>query len=212
MNPSVIDLRDIDRTKLSVAGGKAANLGELFGIEGINVPGGFIISTEAFKRVVSETPSLTGSLDRLSHLKTNDRNGVGKISGDIRRLIEGITIPADITEAIATRLETRGEKQPYAIRSSATAEDLPTASFAGLQDTYLNITGKDAILTHITKCWASLFTERAISYRLHNGFDYRKVQIAVIVQQMVLAQAAGVLFTADPITSNRTILSIDAGF
>ena len=98
------------------------------------------------------------------------------------------------------------------MRSSATAEDLPAASFAGQQDTYLNIIGKKAILEHISKCWASLFTERAITYRLQNGFDHRKVQLAVVVQKMVFPRAAGILFTADPVTSNRKVVSIDASF
>ena len=111
--------------------------------------------------------------------------------------------------AILSRL---GEKNAYAVRSSATAEDLPTASFAGQQDTYLNIIGKEAILKHISKCWASLFTERAVIYRLQNGFDHRKVHLAVVVQKMVFPQAAGILFTADPVTSNRKVLSIDASF
>jgi phosphoenolpyruvate synthase/pyruvate phosphate dikinase len=105
-----------------------------------------------------------------------------------------------------------GEEDAYAVRSSATAEDLPTASFAGQQDTYLNIIGKTAILKHISKCWASLFTQRAVTYRLQNGFDHRKVQLAVVVQKMVFPQVAGILFTADPVSGNRKVLSIDASF
>src|SRR5216683_434797 len=127
-------------------------------------------------------------------------------------VIEGVAIPQDMHEEI-TRLLTRlGEKHAYAVRSSATAEDLPTASFAGQQDTYLNLLGEEAILKHISKCWASLFTERAVMYRLQNGFDHRKVHLSVVVQKMVFPQAAGILFTADPVTSNRKVLSIDAGF
>ena len=105
-----------------------------------------------------------------------------------------------------------GERAACAVRSSATAEDLPTASFAGQQDTYLNVVGPDEILAHVSRCWASLFTERAVAYRLRNGFDDRKVQMAVVVQQMVFPQAAGVLFTADPVTSNRKVVSIEASF
>ena len=127
-------------------------------------------------------------------------------------MIEKIPIPKDIAEEIARYLEKLGEKNAYAVRSSATAEDLPTASFAGQQDTYLNIIGKEAILKHISKCWASLFTERAVIYRLQNGFDHRKVYLSVVVQKMVFPQAAGILFTADPVTSNRKVLSIDASF
>ena len=105
-----------------------------------------------------------------------------------------------------------GEHAAYAVRSSATAEDLPTASFAGQQDTYLNVVGPAAILEHISRCWASLFTERAVTYRLRNGFDQRNVHMAVIVQQMVFPQAAGILFTADPVTSNRKVVSVEAVF
>jgi pyruvate,water dikinase len=105
-----------------------------------------------------------------------------------------------------------GEKNAYAVRSSATAEDLPSASFAGQQDTYLNIIGKDVILRHISKCWASLFTDRAVTYRMQNNFDHSQVYLSVIVQRMVLPKASGILFTADPVTGNRKLLSIDAGF
>ena len=100
----------------------------------------------------------------------------------------------------------------YAVRSSATAEDLPTASFAGQQDTYLNIKGKDSILKNVSKCWASLFTDRAVTYRIQNGFDHSKVYLSVVIQRMVFPQAAGIMFTADPITSNRKVISIDASF
>ena len=98
------------------------------------------------------------------------------------------------------------------MRSSATAEDLPTASFAGQQDTYLNVSGRDAVLQHVRRCWASLFTDRAIAYRLQNRIDQASVQLAVVVQRMVFAEVAGIMFTADPITSDRTTVSIDAGF
>ena len=141
-----------------------------------------------------------------------DRDKIGELSGEIRRVIEGIAIPQDINEEITRHLSRLGEKNAYAVRSSATAEDLPTASFAGQQDTYLNIIGKEAILKHISKCWASLFTERAVIYRMQNGFDHRKVYLSVVVQKMVFPQVAGILFTADPVTSNRKVLSIDASF
>lgn len=212
MSSFVLGFRDIDRTKLQVAGGKGANLGELSKIEGIRVPEGFCISTEAFKRIVEETPPVNELLDRLAHLKIGDRDKISELSSKIRRVIEGAAIPPDIHEEITRFLTKFGENEAYAVRSSATAEDLPSASFAGQQDTYLNITGKEAILQHISKCWASLFTERAVTYRLQNGFDHRKVRLSVVVQKMVFPQAAGILFTADPVTSNRKVLSIDASF
>ena len=208
----VLGFQDIDKTKLMVVGGKGANLGELSKIEGIRVPDGFCISTEAFKRTIGETSSIHELLDQLSLLKVEDRHKISELSGEIRRVIEGIAIPEDIHEEITRFLSRLGEKNAYAVRSSATAEDLPTASFAGQQDTYLNIIGKEAILKHISKCWASLFTERAVIYRLQNGFDHRKVRLSVVVQKMVFPQAAGIVFTADPVTSNRKVLSIDASF
>ncbi|MEG4226050.1 phosphoenolpyruvate synthase [Microcoleus sp. N9_B2] len=212
MSSYVLGFQDIDKTKLTVVGGKGANLGELSKIEGIPVPDGFCISTGAFKRIIGETSSINELLDRLSLLKVEDRDKIRQLSGEIRSFIEGIAIPQDINEEIARLVSRLGEKNACAVRSSATAEDLPTASFAGQQDTYLNIIGKEAILKHISKCWASLFTDRAVIYRLQNGFDHRKVYLSVVVQKMVFPQVAGILFTADPVTSNRKVLSIDASF
>ncbi|KLU63611.1 phosphoenolpyruvate synthase [Peptococcaceae bacterium CEB3] len=216
MSSYVLGFQDIDKTKLMLAGGKGANLGELAKIEGICVPDGFCISTEAFKRIIGKTPSretssMNALLDQLSLLQVEDRDKIAELGGEIRSRLEEIAIPEDISEEITRHISRVGERNAYAVRSSATAEDLPTASFAGQQDTYLNIIGKEAILKHISKCWASLFTERAITYRLQNGFDHRKVHLAVVVQKMVFPQASGVLFTADPVTSNRKVLSIDAG-
>ncbi|MEH1865547.1 MAG: phosphoenolpyruvate synthase [Nostoc sp.] len=212
MSSFVLCFQDIDKTKIPVVGGKGANLGELSKIEGILVPDGFCVSTEAFKRIIAETSSINELLDRLSHLLVEDQDKIGELSGEIRRIIEGIAIPQDINKEIASLLSRFDEKNAYAVRSSATAEDLPTASFAGQQDTYLNIIGKEAIYQHISKCWASLFTDRAVIYRLQNGFDHRKVHLSVVVQKMVFPQVAGILFTADPVTSNRKVLSIDASF
>lgn len=210
MSSYVIGFQDIDKTKIMVVGGKGANLGELSRIEGIPVPDGFCISTEAFKKIIEETPSINELLEQLSRLKVEHRDKISELSSEIRRVIEGIAIPEDIDEEITRILSRVGEKNAYAIRSSATAEDLPTASFAGQQDTYLNIMGKEAILSHISKCWASLFTERAVIYRIKNGFDHRKVHLSVVVQQMVFPEVSGIMFTSDPVTSNRKVSSIDA--
>ncbi|HZH79471.1 MAG TPA: PEP/pyruvate-binding domain-containing protein [Archangium sp.] len=212
MGSHVLGFQDIDRTKVMVAGGKGANLGEISKLEGVRVPDGFCVSTEAFEKVIGQASSLSALLDQLSLLEVEDRDEIRELSGGIRELIEGLAIPKDIQEAITRFVSRLGEENAYAIRSSATAEDLPTASFAGQQDTYLNIIGTSEILKHISKCWASLFTERAVTYRLQNGFDHRKVQLAVVVQKMVFPQAAGILFTADPVTSNRKVSSIDASF
>jgi len=212
MHSSVFTFNEVDKTRLDLVGGKGANLGDLSRIEGIHVPAGFCISTEAFKRVIVESSSIKDFLDRLSLLAVEDQRKIGELSSEIRKTIEAIAMPPDIIEEIAIQISRLGEKVAYAVRSSATAEDLPGASFAGQHDTYLNIIGKEAILRHINKCWASLFTERAIIYRIQNGFDHRKVFLSVVVQKMVFPQVSGILFTADPVTSNRKVLSIDASF
>jgi rifampicin phosphotransferase len=212
MSSYVFGFEDIDRTKIMAVGGKGANLGELSKVKGIAVPDGFCISTEAFKRVIGETPLIHELLDRLSLLKGEDRNEISDLCGEIRRLIERVAIPEEIHEELAHHLSRIGEENAYAVRSSATSEDLPRASFAGQQDTYLNVIGKEVILKHVSKCWASLYTERAVTYRIQNGFDHRNIQMAVVVHKMIFPQAAGILFTADPITSNRKVSSIDASF
>jgi pyruvate,water dikinase len=125
-------------------------------------------------------------------------------------MIEGIVIPRDLAAAIEESLARIGSTAAYAVRSSATTEDSPTTSFAGQHDTYLNVVGTASIMQHIARCWASLFSERAVTYRLRNGVDNRKTSIAVVVQQMVFPQAAGVLFTADPITGNRKVTAVEA--
>src|SRR5262249_30993674 len=149
------------------------------------------VTTEAYKKITRSHHELKGSLDALARLKAEELSNISAISEKIRTIIESIPIPAEITAETAAFLAQLGEEDAYAVRSSATAEDLPTASFAGQHDTYLNIIGKTAILKHISKCWASLFTERAVTYRFRNGFDHRKVQLAVVVQKMVFPQAAG---------------------
>ena len=212
MNAYVLDFQEIDKTKLAVVGGKGANLGELSRIEGIRVPEGFCVTTEAYKKTIEQTPEFNALLEQLSHVKVDDREKVSEISGKIRSAIEGTAIAKEIVEAVIRLLAKLGEKDAYAVRSSATAEDLPTASFAGQQDTYLNIIGKEAILKHISKCWASLFTDRAVIYRIQNSFDHNKVHLSVVIQKMVFPEAAGIMFTADPITSNRKVVSIDASF
>src|SRR3954464_4295567 len=212
MNCYVLGFQEIDQTQVAVVGGKGAHLGELSRIEGIRVPAGFCVTTDAFQRILTEAPSIDDRLDRLSRLKPDDREAIRALSAEIRRVIEGITIPDDLAAEITAPLARLGEQAAYAVRSSATAEDLPTASFAGQQDTYLNIVGQAAILNHISRCWASLFTERAVTYRVQNGLDHRKVQMAVVVQQMVFPEAAGILFTADPVTGNRKVAAVEASF
>src|SRR5688500_6035510 len=206
----VLGFQEIDQTQVAVVGGKGAHLGELSRIEGIRVPAGFCVTTNAFQRIMAEAPSVDDRLDRLSRLEPDDREAIRSLSAEIRRTLEAIAIPDDLAAAITHSLARLGEQAACAVRSGATAEDLPTASFAGQQDTYLNVVGPAAILDHVRRCWASLFTERAVTYRLRNGFDHRKVHMAVVVQQIVFPQASGILFTADPVTGNRNASSVDA--
>jgi phosphoenolpyruvate synthase/pyruvate phosphate dikinase len=208
----VLRLEEIDKTQVALAGGKGAQLGELSQIEGIRVPAGFCVTTDAFRQIIATVPATADQLDHLSRLDPDDRYAIRKLSAEVRRTLEGIAIPDDLAAAITRSVTRLGGQAAYAVRSSATAEDLPTASFAGQQDTYLNVVGPTAILQHVSRCWASLFTERAVAYRLRNGFDHRQVQMAVIVQRMLFPQAAGVLFTADPVTSDRKVVSIEASF
>ncbi len=212
MGSYVLGFQEIDLTQVAVVGGKGAHLGELSRIEGIRVPAGFCVTTDAFRLIMADAPSIDDRLDRLSRLSPDDREAINTLSAEIRRIIEGIVIPDDLATAITRSVARLGEDAAYAVRSSATAEDLPTTSFAGQQDTYLNVVGPAAILQHISRCWASLFTERAVSYRRRNGFDHRLVHMAVVVQRMVFPLAAGIVFTADPITSNRKVTYVEASF
>ncbi len=212
MRGYVLDFQEIDQTQVAVVGGKGAHLAELTRIKGISVPAGFCVTAGAFQRIVAEAPSIDDRLDRLSRLEPDDRDAIRALSAEIRRALAGVAIPDDLSAAITGALARLGEHAAYAVRSSATAEDSPSASFAGQQDTYLNVLGAAAILQHVSRCWTSLFSERAVTYRLRGGFDHRKVQMAVVVQRMVFAEAAGILFTADPVTSNRKVASVEAGF
>ncbi|MEV7598205.1 rifamycin-inactivating phosphotransferase [Kitasatospora sp. NPDC089797] len=215
---------EVDATQVALVGGKGAHLGALSRIDGIRVPDGFCVTTDAFRRVVAEAPSLDGLLDELAGAAPDDREAVRALGARIRRTIEEAVIPSDLAAAITGALAgLRGLEGPegqggpdgpagYAVRSSATAEDLPTASFAGQQDTYLNVVGPAEVLRHVSRCWASLFTERAVTYRRRHGIDHRAVRMAVVVQRMVFPQASGVLFTADPLTGDRKVATVDAGF
>jgi rifampicin phosphotransferase len=210
MGGYVLGFHEIDGTQVELTGGKGAQLAELSRLHGIRVPDGFVVTTDAFRRIMAEAASIDERLDRLARLKPAQRDEIRTLSEEIRRAIESVVITDDLGAAITGALARLGEQEPYAVRSSATAEDLPAASFAGQQDSYLNVVGPAAILQHISRCWASLFTERAVTYRMRNGFDHRKVLMAVVVQRMVFPRVAGVLFTADPVTSNRKVASVEA--
>ncbi|MCR8842492.1 phosphoenolpyruvate synthase [Paenibacillus sp. SC116] len=212
MSSLILGFQEIEKTQLLHVGGKGLHLGELSKMEGIQVPEGFCVTTVGYQKAIEQNESYHALMNRLTMLTAEDRDQIGEISMKIREIIMGVAIPSDVVNAVTHYLSQFGEEHAYAVRSSATAEDLPHASFAGQQDTYLNIIGKKAILQHISKCWASLFTDRAVIYRMQNGFDHSQVYISVIVQRMVFPQASGILFTADPITCNRKLLSIDASY
>jgi pyruvate,water dikinase len=209
----VVGLQEVGEMQVALVGGKGAHLGEVSRVEGIRVPVGFCVTTAAFRLVMAEAgSSIDGQLDRLSRLEPDDREAVRAFSAQIRLALQEVAIPDDLAAAVTRRLARLGEQAGYAVRSSATAEDLPTASFAGQHDSFLNVVGPAAVLEHVRRCWASLFTERAVSYRQRNGMDHRTVRMAVVVQQMVSPDAAGVLFTADPVTGNRKVASVEASF
>lgn len=208
----VLEFQEISSSCLELVGGKGLNLGELMRIEGIYVPDGFCITTKAYKFVVQKNPEIKSLIRQLSALKREDHERIKTIGQKIRDTITHMAVPITVKEKIMKYYIKEGEDSAFAIRSSATAEDLPHVSFAGQQESYLNIKGLACILDYISQCWASLFTERAIIYRMKNGFAHDKVYLSVVIQKMVLSQHSGVLFTADPVTSNRHITSIDASF
>ena len=195
---TVVDLAHLDASLLPLVGGKAANLGELVSA-GFAVPDGFCVTTPAYARV-AESAGIGELLD-------GPEDG---LAARARVAILAAPVPDDVAEAVLGTYRALGPDVPVAVRSSATAEDLPAASFAGQQDTYLDVVGADALLDAVRRCWASLWTDRAVSYRRDAGIDHRLVQLAVVVQRMVPAQVAGVLFTADPVTGRRTRSVIDA--
>ncbi|MDO6851426.1 phosphoenolpyruvate synthase [Priestia megaterium] len=212
MSSLVLGFQEMEKTQLLLVGGKGLNLGELSKIQGIQVPEGFCVTTVGFQKLIKKNETFQALVAQLTMLTVEDRGQISEISRKIRKTIMEAEIPSDVVKEVAHYLSKFGDEHAYAVRSSATAEDLPHASFAGQQDTYLNIIGKEAILQHISKCWASLFTDRAVIYRMQNGFDHSQVYLSVIVQRMVFPHASGILFTADPITCNRKISSIDASF
>ncbi|WP_285320463.1 PEP/pyruvate-binding domain-containing protein [Pseudarthrobacter sp. lyk4-40-TYG-27] len=218
----VLPLEALDAGMLALVGGKAANLGELMSA-GLPVPEGFCLTTEAYWQVVgTPEPVLPGLADAFAALQgaaratSHDFAASGSIdlagpAGTARAAILAAPLPAAVSDAVRQAYAAMGPDVPVAVRSSATAEDLPFASFAGQQDTYLNVIGGDAVLEAVRNCWASLWTDRATAYRASLGIDPAGVAIAVVVQRMVDADTAGVMFTANPLTGRRRQLVIDAG-
>lgn len=206
----VLDFEEIDAAALPLVGGKGANLGEMVKA-GFPVPPGFCVTTAAFQRFIAQADPdwLYGPLDQI---EAADLDSTRQIGAQIRDRLRQTPIPADIRDAVLSAWEQHGTSNAFAVRSSATAEDLPDASFAGQQDTYLNICGAEALLAAVRDCWASLFTDRAILYRIQSGFNHREVQLSVVVQRMVLPDISGILFTADPVSNHRQIATIDASY
>ncbi len=214
-------------------GGKGANLGEL-AAAGFPVPDGFCVTTDAFRRFLAGDPALAERLyAALEALPRDDVAAARATGAAVRAQLDALPMPADVAAAVEAAWRAiegdgpggptrRGDAPPatpgddlggaYAVRSSATAEDLPGASFAGQQDSYLGVRGREALLDAVRRCWISLFTDRAILYRAQHGFDHRGVALAVVVQRMIAAEASGILFTADPVSGHRGVASIDAGF
>ncbi|MFB8050151.1 rifamycin-inactivating phosphotransferase [Streptomyces rubiginosohelvolus] len=209
---TVLGLGEVGEDQAGLVGGKGAHLGALSRVDGVRVPDGFCVTTEAFRRVVERAPEVDALLDRLAGADPDDGQAVRAVAAELRRAVEEAVVPDDLAAGITGAVARLGEGAAYAVRSSATAEDLPTASFAGQQDTYLNVVGPAEVLRHVSRCWASLFTERAVIYRRRNGIDDRSVRMAVVVQRMVVPDASGVLFTADPVTGHRRTATVDAGF
>ena len=202
----VLDLTYLDAGMGELVGGKAANLGELLSA-GARVPPGFCVTTRAYTEACLNIPGLD---DLVEQLTTTSDTGIAELAGRIRALLTAVDLPGEVRAAITDAYSRLGADAAVAVRSSATAEDLPQASFAGQQDTYLNIVGTNALLDAVRRCWSSLWTDRAVFYRASNGIDHRKVRLAVVVQRMVDATASGVLFTANPVTGRRGEAVIDA--
>src|SRR5689334_19180977 len=200
-----------DISDISIVGGKGANLGALTHA-GVHVPPGFCVTTSAYEMFVAQLPDIDARYAELDKLDGTDVEAARHAAEGMRAALDKLPVPAEAADAIKESWHSLGDDDPLAVRSSATAEDLPGASFAGQQDTYLNVRGEAALLDAVRRCWISLFTDRAVLYRARNGFGHRGVGLAVVVQKLVDPDVSGILFTADPVSGNRHIASIDAGF
>jgi pyruvate, water dikinase len=201
----------------SFVGGKCASLGAMT-VAGLPVPPGFAVTTHAFHESLGRASGVHAHLDALlADVHVRDLHELEQVAADARRIVldngPAVQVDADIRAAYRELCDlTEIDDVPVAVRSSATAEDQPDASFAGQQDTYLWIRGEDEVVNHVIRCWASLYTDRAISYRAEQGYSNLDVGMAVAVQQMVLPKAAGVAFTLDPTNGDRSKIVIDSAF
>ncbi len=208
LDQPVLALECLGQDMLAVAGGKAANLGELTRA-GLPVPDGFCLTTRAYAEATA-SPALAEVHRTLAATAHDDLAALAALAAEARALVLDAEVPAGIVAAVRAAYAALGADAAVAVRSSATAEDLPFASFAGQQDTFLNVVGEDAVLDAVRRCWASLWTDRAVTYRAVQGIDPSAVSLAVVVQRMVDAAVAGVLFTANPVTGRRHEAVIDA--
>ncbi|HYK93622.1 MAG TPA: phosphoenolpyruvate synthase [Thermoplasmata archaeon] len=211
--PLVVDLAEVSDADISLVGGKAGKLGELVR-QGLPVPPGFVVTTEAYSEFVDSTALAAELPAALETLDLARPDSVDTVSRRIRDAFEATEFPAGLRSTIVQAFESyakRHEARFSAVRSSATAEDLEGASFAGLQETYLNMTGTDQVLSAIRKCWGSLFTPRVLVYRARKGFDHAEVRLAVVVQKMVDSVVSGILFTRDPNTGENHMI-VEAGW
>ncbi|MEM5776544.1 MAG: PEP/pyruvate-binding domain-containing protein, partial [Anaerolineaceae bacterium] len=210
---TIVNLEDLNQSDISLAGGKAANLGELLHA-GMPVPPGFCITTMAYHQYLEVNHLTVLIRQQLAQLNGANVADLERVSASIREAFAAGQIPVELTHEITSAYRRMCHSAPaaVAVRSSATAEDLPDLSFAGQQDTFLNIIGEAALLEAVVRCWSSLWTPRAIGYRMRNGIDQQDIALAVVVQQMVASHTAGVMFTANPLTGRRTETVIDAAF
>jgi len=199
---------EVTKDDIPTVGGKGANLGEMTNAQ-IPVPPGFIVTSEAYYEFLETSHIVDKIRAILEPLDTGDSKQLQQAAAEVKKLIMDVAIPSDIAEEIKKAYRKLGQGL-VAVRSSATAEDLPEASFAGQQSTYLNVQGEDNVVNAVQKCWASLFEPRAIYYRHQQGFDHFKVGIAVPVQRMVASVTSGVMFTVEPVTSDTKKIVIEA--
>ena len=200
-NVLVLPFAAIDRDALALVGGKAANLGVLTRA-GLPVPPGVCVTTEAYGQVAAGA-ALAALLDAIAGTPATDTDQLASLAGQMRAALLAAPVPDAVADAVIAGYGQLGSSLPVAVRSSATAEDLPFASFAGQQDTYLNVVGADAVLASVRRCWASLWTDRAVAYRASQKIDPHSVRLAVVIQKMVDSAVAGVLFTANSVTGRR---------
>jgi len=212
----ILHFNDVDKDSLARVGGKNASLGEMIQ-SSIRVPPGFAVTTDSYLAFITETGIKDTISDILSAMPPDDVESLNRASAEIQGLINGASLSDEIRSAIREGYSLLCEKcsveaVPVAVRSSATAEDLPTASFAGQQDTYLWVTGIEKVIESVQRCWASLFTPRAIDYRIQNHFPHEKVLISVGVQKMVNSKTAGVMFTVNPTNGDPSKVVIEGSW